>query len=60
MQMKMPSKRHTVNLQFNGILIKILTIKKKQKKFSRKLERHTQSYQIKKRDKYLTNMARKD
>jgi hypothetical protein len=57
--MKMLSRRRIANSQFSGILTKIRTIKKKQKKFSRKLERPMLSYQIKKRDKYLTNMEKK-
>ena len=57
--MKTLSRRRIANSQSSGIQTKIRTIKKKQKKFSRKLERLMQFYQIKKRGKFLTNMEKK-
>jgi len=56
----MISKKLIENLQFSGILTKIQTMPKKQKKFLKKLERHMQSFLTKKSVKFLTNMVKKD
>jgi hypothetical protein len=52
-------KKRTENWQFSGILIRIPITKKQQKRFSKKLVKHIQFFQTKRREPYLIAMEKK-
>jgi hypothetical protein len=58
-QLKMILKKRTENWQFSGILIRIPITKKQQKRFSKKLVKHIQFFQTKRREPYLIAMEKK-
>jgi hypothetical protein len=60
MPTKLKSRKPIESSLFNGILTKILTTPKKQRKYLRKLEKLMQSCQIKINVRFLTNTAKKD